>query len=205
MAQAPWDIQPQLKLSRLQLIEKLFREVRHSSLRLHDPIGGDDNWSLGCRIYARSRNTLVQMESQWDWLRIVKDQQQFIFAIGGVPVRFYRGDSESPSNHNLEVAPEEMQQMELCYGAVTPFDLIWRIAIETNNAGEVLRVVLLGAHTEGGIDLRFVIPPDDTLMIFVPPQNPPKRGVTLPPPRVTVLTPKRASDTASNDDSEPKV
>jgi hypothetical protein len=205
MASNPWEIQPQLTLPRLQLVEKLLRDVRHASLRLHDPLGGDDNWSLGCRIYARSRNTLAQMESQWEWLRIVKDQQQFIFAIGGVPVRFYRGDSESPPAHNLELAPEEMQQMELCYGRENPFDLIWRVAIETNNVGEVLRIVLIGAHTEGGVDVRFVIPPDDTLAIFVSPPVPVKRGVTLPPPTVTVLTPKRASDTEQNDDSGPKI
>lgn len=135
----------------------------------------------------------------------MKDQQQFIFAIGGVPVRFFRGDSESPPAHNLEVAPEAMQQMELCYGHENPFDLIWRIAIETNGLGEVLRIVLIGAHTEGGVDFRFVIPPDETLAIFVPPQMPVRRGITLPAPSVTVLAQKRASDTDSNDGCGPKV
>lgn len=205
MASKPWQIQPQLTLPRLQLLEKLLRDVRHSALRLHDPVGGDDNWSLGCRIYARSRNTIAQMEAQWDWLRIVKDQQQFIFAVDGVPIRFFRGDSESPSAHNLQVALEEMHQMELCYGSEGPFELIWRIAIETSSAGEVLRIVLIGAHSEGGIDMRFVIPQDDTIAIFTPPQVPIKRGVQLPPPSVTVLTQKRANETKSNDDSEPNI
>jgi hypothetical protein len=204
MASNPWEIQPDFVLSRLQLLETLLREVRHRALALHEPVDGDNNWSLGCRIYARSCSALVQAAERWDWLSIVDDGQQFIFKIANVPVRFFHGDSESPSADKLAVAPEEALQLGMCYGD-SAVDLIWRLVVETNNAGEVLRIVLIGAHTEGGIDVHFPIPRDDKLTMFAPPRAPTRRGVTMPPPSITVLTPKRAGDTDSNDDSEPNI
>lgn len=92
----------------------------------------------------------------------------------------------------------------MCYGD-NAIDLIWRMAVETNSAGEVLRIVLIGAHTDRGIDVHFPIPRDDKLAVFAPQATPIKRGVVLPPPSVTVLTPKRANDTDSNDESGPQV
>jgi hypothetical protein len=204
MAPKPWEIQPDFVLSRLQLLEKVLREARHRTLALHDPVEGDNNWCLGCRIYARSCSALVGAAGQWDWLSIVDEGQQFIFKIGNVPVRFFHGDSESLSPNRLEVAPEEALQLGMCYGD-SAIDLIWRLVVETNSAGEVLRIVLIGAHTEGGIDVHFPIPRDDKLTAFAPPRTPTRRGVMMPPPSVTVLTPRRTGDTNSNDDSEPKV
>lgn len=199
MALRPWQVHPDLSLSRLQLLEKLLREIRHQTLSLHDPAGGDNNWSLGCRIYARSCSALANATRVWDWLSIVDEGQQFIFKIGSVPVRFYHGDSESPSAQHLEVAPEEAEQLSLCYGD-SGIDLIWRLAVETNALGEVRRIALIGAHSEGQIDLHFAIPRDDKLTVFAAPRTPIKRGVSLPAPGVRVLRSKQASDAISNDD-----
>jgi hypothetical protein len=201
MAQSPWEIHPDLALSRLQLLESLLRDVRHRTLALHDPVDGDNNWSLGCRTYARSCNALINAACQWNWLSIVEEGQQFIFKIGAVPVRFYHGDSESPSAQHLEVAPQEAVQLGMCYGD-RAIDLVWRLAVETNSVGEVLRIVLIGAHTEGGVDVHFPIPTANKIAPFTVTRSPPERGVPLPAPSVTILTPKRASDTKANDDTE---
>lgn len=182
----------------------VLREARYRSLALHDPLAGDNNWSLGCRIYARSCNALLEASRQWDWLGIVEEGQQFIFRIGAVPVRFFHGDSESPTNRNLEVAPVEALQIEMCYGD-NRVDLIWRIAVETNQVGEVRRIVLIGAHSAGGIDIHFPIPVNEKLGVFAPPKPSGKRGVQLPPATVTVLTQKRVNESDANDGNEPKV
>jgi hypothetical protein len=174
----PWEIHPDLTLSRLQLIEAVLRDTRHRTLRLHDPIEGDSAWSLGCRVYARSCHALIQAARQWPWLRILDAGLQFIFAIGAVPVRFYHGDSQSPP---LDLAPPEALQLALCYGDAAA--VVWRIAVETTDLGEVWRIVLIGAHGEGRVDVRFTIPPDDRLVAFALP--PLQRDVSPSPPEVT--------------------
>lgn len=204
MAKSPWEIHPDLTLPRLQLLEALLREVRHRALALHDPLEDDNNWSLGCRIYARSCGALLRASEQWDWLGIIDSGQEFVFTIGAVPVRFYHGDSECPETSRLEPAAAELVQLGMGYGD-TAMDLLWRLAIETNTGGEVSRIVLIGAHTEGGIDIHFPIPRNEKLAVVTTLRAPVKRGVTLPPPRVTVLNPKRAGERRSDGDGEPQV
>jgi len=204
MAKTPWEIHPDLTLPRLQLLEALLREVRHRALSLHDPLEDDNNWSLGCRVYARSCGALVRASEHWDWLGIIDPGQEFVFTIGRVPVRFYHGDSESPAANRLEPASGELLQLGMGYSD-SATDLLWRLAVETNAAGEVSRIVLIGAHTEGGVDVHFPIPRDEKLAVLATLRTPVKRGVTLPPPRVIVLTSKRAGDKTSDDDGGAKV
>jgi len=99
----PWDYHPDLTAARLVEVAKLLREGRHDAVERHDETIGDDNWVLGVRAYSCGRFRVMQAHEQGKrpWLSIINPTLQFIFAVGLVPVRFYRGDAEEPSEKDL--------------------------------------------------------------------------------------------------------
>jgi hypothetical protein len=186
MTKQPWDFHADLSLDRLQLVAKILKDTRRRTILQHQPSAGDGNWSLGCRIYERSCEMLTRAGQRlWPWLRVVQEPLQFIFTVGDVPMRFFHGDAECPAAHHLYPVESEWRQLNMAFGDAR-VDLVWRIAVESNETGETERVLAIGATLGGSVECSFVIPAlDDSIALWDPLTTEVGPGVALPAPTVT--------------------
>ena len=150
----PQDCHPDLQEERLLTLAQFFATTRSNVVSLHDPLAGDDAWSLGCRGFARWRNLLIQKakSGEWPWSSILNPGKKFIFAVGSVPVRFYRGKIDRAPYRTLASNALELTQLSLAF-ATEPEqyrDLKWRFAIETDFLGEPSAVIFAGLAGEDG-------------------------------------------------------
>ena len=150
----PHQCHPDLQEDRLLALAQFFASTRSAVVALHDPLNGDDSWSLGCRGFARWRNLLLQkaMSGEWDWFSVVDPGKKFIFSIGQIPIRFYRGSSKRPPTRTLANNAQELTQLSLAFATTGEQyrDLIWRFAIETDFLGEPSSVIFAGLSSDDG-------------------------------------------------------
>jgi len=150
----PHDYHPDLQEDRLLALAQFFANTRSAVVALHDPLAGDDSWSLGCRGFARWRNLLLSKSKsgEWDWLGIVNPGKKFIFSIGAVPVRFYRGSHKRPPDRTLISNAQELKQLSLAFATTEAEcrDVKWRFAIETDYLGEPSAVIFASLAGEPG-------------------------------------------------------
>lgn len=149
----PWDLHPALAADRLAACARLLARGRADAVAMADPWAGDDAWSIGCRAYSFSRNRLRQAADggRYPWLGVLDETHHFVFLIDGVPVRFFRGDAEEPSKRTLRQQESEAQQLALALGdAGNAEGLMFRLAVETKQDGNVARVVFLALRGEAG-------------------------------------------------------
>lgn len=197
MPKQPWDYHEDLSLDRLQLLAKVLRDTRQDTVALHDPSAGDTSWSLGCRVYARSTEMLSRAaDILWPWLVVVQDSLEFVFSVGVVPLRFFHGDANRPDAQHLKVIDAEARQLGFAFGDARA-DLVWRIVVETNAAGEAEDIVLIGSTSERNVECQFIIPPLDNSVSFFEPLKPGGGGgVELPSP---IITPRQEKQTKDED------
>ncbi len=186
MPKRPWDFHPDLSRDRLQLVAEVLRHVRRDSIRRHDPAVFDTSWTLGCAIYGRSAEMLARVGAElWEWFRVIQPPLEFVFAVGAVPMRFCRDDPDNPEIQHLRVTDAEFRQSEFAFGCST-VDLLWRIVVVANPAGEPDSVVVIAVTPSGDIHCKYVVPELEGAIAFI--TNPviarPGPGVELPPPMV---------------------
>ena len=155
----PTEKYPPLTDERLSLIASTLREVRDTTLTLYDPLGGDNPWSHGCRVYARSCYRVKQLAQRQAWLSIIEEEPKpiFTFAIEGIPIRFYKGPPEDPPANYLVTTYGELLQRQL-FKDLRPLDKILRISVETDREGRVSTVKLVELDEAGGATGVYLIP-----------------------------------------------
>ena len=155
----PSEKYPPLSDERLSLIANSLREERNNTLALYDPLGGDNEWSHGCRVYARSCFRVRRLVEKHPWLSIVGEEPKlrFTFAIGGIPIRFYRGSPDDPPGNYLVTTFGELKQRQLFEG-LRPLDRILRLAIETDSEGRASTVKLVELDEAGEATGVYLIP-----------------------------------------------
>ena len=148
----PWDVHPALTEERLRLCARLLANARRDALAMAAYEMGDDAWSVGCRAYAFGRQRLKRVAASGThaWLQVMDDSHHFVFLIDQVPVRFYRGAADEPTTRTLRRYEAEAQQLGLALGGDALDGLLFRLAVETNTAGGVERVVFLALRGEEG-------------------------------------------------------
>lgn len=203
MSTKPWDIHPDLTEERLQVLARLIREVRGKALLLHEPAEGDSNWGLGCRAHERTCYAIKQAAENNSWLKVIEGSLHFVFQIGKVPIRFYRGEADNPSPRSLRRNyPEiEANQGSLPFASVE-LDWFWRLAIETDISGEVYRVVMVQVAEGGDTKNPWPIPFEAPVIPLVPIVPLRQEGIVLPPPEVMPLIqekPASGEDKAAGD------
>jgi hypothetical protein len=161
----PSYVHPDLTEERLQALATFFASTRSAVAALHDPLAGDDAWALGCRGFARWRNLLVSksQSGEWPWFQVLDPSKRFIFAIGSVPVRFYRGNTKRAPSRTLVQSAQELAQLSLAFSMeeVQYRELSWRFAIETDFLGEPSKVVFAAlAKDDGAVVYHWAIPFD---------------------------------------------
>lgn len=197
MSKLPWDHHPDLSLDRLQLVAKILRDARQSALLLHDPGGGDTPWTLGCRAYGRCAEMLSRAAGKTcSWMRIISPPLEFVFTIGEVPVRFFRGDPSNPDGPHLRMSDAEAYQYGLAFGD-RAVELRWRIVVETNATGETDRIVLIGSTDDRNVECKYMIPLLSDVTFIEPGREQARPPVQLPPPVVRL---RRDRQTKSDDE-----
>jgi hypothetical protein len=201
----PWSKYPDLTKERLSVIAGIIRRVRIETLALHDRGGGDNQWSLGCRIYSRTCHALREASSLYEWLTILPETEtlRFSFAIGYVSFRFYRGKPDDPPERYLMSTYGELHHLQrtLQIEGLHPLDKVLRLAVEPDTT-EVCQVTFVEVDEGGNVTETYRIPMEAeekkvTLLEAKP--------VDLPPPTLEPLKSeeeqleeKRREDTKGN-------
>jgi hypothetical protein len=142
----------------------MLANARRDALALASYEMGDDPWSVGCRAFAFGRNRLERAASSGDypWLEVLDDSAHFVFVIGGngngVPVRFYRGAADEPTERTLKRQEMEVQQLSLALGEAEAEGLAFRLAVETDGTGRVERVVFLALRGDDRVECFWPVP-----------------------------------------------
>src|SRR3954471_16941087 len=160
----PWDFHPALSEDRLRICARMLANARRDALAMASWELGDDPWSIGCRAFAFGRHRLKRAAAsgQYPWLAVLDDSAHFVFVIGsdsnGVPVRFYRGAADEPTERTLRRQEVEVQQLSLALGEAAAEGLAFRLAVETGEAGRVERVVFLALRGEDRVECFWPVP-----------------------------------------------
>lgn len=144
----------------LRVCARLLAGARRDALAMAAYEMGDDSWSVGCRAYAFGKQRLKRVAGsrQHNWLHVLDDSHHFVFLIEDVPVRFYRGLADEPTNRTLRRQQTEAEQLGLALGEDLASGLVFRLAIETNPAGGVERIVPGVARRGGSGGVRVADP-----------------------------------------------
>ncbi|WP_426955586.1 hypothetical protein [Muricoccus radiodurans] len=159
----PWEFHPALTEERLRLCARMLANARRDALAMASYDLGDDPWSIGCRAFAFGRHRLKRAASsgEFPWLEVLDDSAHFVFVIGsnghGVPVRFYRGAADDPTDRTLRLQEIEAEQLNLALGEAAD-GLMFRFAVETGEAGRVERVVFLALRGEDRVECFWPVP-----------------------------------------------
>ena len=162
----PWDLHPALAEERLRICARMLANARRDALAMASYELGDDPWSVGCRAFAFGRHRLKRAAASGDypWLEVLDDSAHFVFVIGsnghGVPVRFYRGAADDPTDRTLRRQEMEAEQLTLALGEAAAEGLVFRFAVETGAGGRVERVVFLALRGEDHVECFWPVPLD---------------------------------------------
>ena len=146
----PWEIHPDLTQDRLVAVAQLLRLARNDALDRFDPNIGDDVWTLGCCAFQYGCHRISEASSSGlhPWLTVQDASKQFVFRIGAVPARFYRGSPDEPTPRTLNQSYPELRQLTLSFPQeAVERNFAYRFAVETDIDGMVLSisfVALLG-------------------------------------------------------------
>jgi hypothetical protein len=184
----PWDHHPALMRDRLVTIGQLIRTGRNRALDRFDPSIGCTAWNVGCDAFSFQRHQIVAASADYDWLEILDPGMQFVFTIGGIPVRFYRGEPDEPSERTLKQSFSELRQASL-FSAEELIKLtaepIYRFAVETDIDGSLAAVTFVVLDGETPV-LSWPVPLDEPVTKVSPLWVPGGEGVDLPPPTVGI-------------------
>ena len=103
-------------------------------------------------VYAFSRHRLQRAAEigEHTSLTVLDASLHFVFLIDRVPVRFYRGAADDPTDRTMRRQQIEAQQLSLALRDSDAVDdgLVFRLAVETGEAGRVDRVVFVALRGE---------------------------------------------------------
>jgi hypothetical protein len=209
----PWDVEPELTRERLVWIARRFAAVRMKAREAHESEEGDGKWGFGCRCYERQMFAIIEASRSGDrpWLTLQNATKKFVFRVGSIPMRFYKG-RPGKLRPNLRESFDELRQRNLPLGmsmllpSMGAAALGWCIAVETDGNGLVSRVTV-AAHSgeETELVLSYEIPFDEAdsggLLTPFPPPPPPPPAVPIPSPSVSAPVEKKktSDDTEGND------
>lgn len=186
--QLPWKYHTDLTRERLMKVAALIVAGRNAALERFSPSVGSNGWTLGCEAFqfGRFRISAAAGSDGYEWLFIVDPSMQFVFKIGEVPVRFYKGAPDEPSERTLRQSFSELKQLSLSFPKVSKgSELAYRFAVETDFEGEVINIAFVGLHGEIPV-LVWNVPLDESRGTLVTiPQSLPE-GDDLPKPTVRV-------------------
>lgn len=209
----PWTICPSFTDVRLRALACEIVRAREEVLREYRPEKGDDPWCLGCRAYRWTCHAIAGLADSGahGWLRVREQGLSFTILIEDEPIRFFCGEPERPTRRSLQrgvrdlLAQENLAFYEEELGS-SGLGWFWLLAIETDEAGHPIRVVLLQANGAGEVRNPWDIPLGADIPAVADVSIDRAEPVVPPPPRVrprTAVMRRAAGDsTDPGDDDE---
>lgn len=155
----PWEVDSRLKEDQLVEIGNIIKDVRNSTVELHDPDNGDGPWGLGCRVYDRTVNILAQKVFDYEWLELLRENLYFVILVNGVPIRYYKGTPETPPHRTLcKRLPEIYAEQCVFDFEESNRDWFWRLGVEPDNEQKVLQTTIAQLNKKGDFKNVWVIP-----------------------------------------------
>lgn len=193
----PWEHHSALARDHLITIGKLIERGRNHALDRFDPSIGCTPWTVGCEAFAFQKFEIESAALDLDWLEIIDPTMQFIFSVGGVPVRFYRGEPDDPTARTLKQSFSELKQLSL-FGADELVKLTaepaYRFAIETDVDGALTAITFVVLAGETPV-LTWQVPLDEPVTKISPLWVEGSEGVELPAPSVGIPSPNQKDGT----------
>lgn len=184
----PWEHNPALSEDRLVIIGQLIRQGRNDALDRYDQAVGCDGWTVGCEAFAFQKHQIIKAAEHTDWLDILNPSMEFVFSIGGVPVRFYRGEATEPHARTLRQTFAELNQMSL-FGSDelerAGAHLLHRFAVETDFDGSITRITYVVLNGTTPL-LTWIVPLDAPVTKISPLWIEGSEGVVLPFPPIKI-------------------
>jgi hypothetical protein len=178
----PWEISPALTEERLRFLGEMLVQIRAEVMKAQEPEKGDGAWDGGCRAYARTCFSLVVASESGalPWLYAVylnNSLLQIELRVAGVPLIYFRGDSQNPAMRHVYRAPF---QMSLFPDATDDVAYCWAMILEADREGNPLRVVVAQLNEAGETRNRWIAAEVRQQSNNVVPMT--KEGPDLPPP-----------------------
>ena len=150
----PWQIHPALTEQRLRTLGRVILQARRGALAEYKPENGDNSWSLGCTVYARTCHAIARAAIGEDhsWLSVVEnDGLRFVLSIGGVPLRFCRGILGRPPSRSLIVrcAETAARQRAFEFMETAEVETLLRLVVEIGDGGDVASITLVQVDSDG--------------------------------------------------------
>lgn len=135
----PWDYHAEFVEERLVKVAQLLALGRGSAVDRFNPAIGDDNWTLGVCAYNYGCFQISRAAGtpSFEWLGVIDPGKHFQFSIGGVPMRFWRGDPADPTAKISVATPFEQLLLDLEPGVPTA-GMLFRIGVTTDEEGALL-------------------------------------------------------------------
>lgn len=192
----PWEHHPDLAEDRLITIAQLIQRGRNEALDRFNALIGCDGWTVGCEAYAFQKHQIIHAAESLDWLEILDPSMQFVFSVGSVPARFYRGGPEEPTNRTLKQSFPELDQLSLFSEdelAKLGSKPLYRFAVETDLDGSVSSISFVVLSGDTPIS-TWPIPLDGAVSKVAPLWVEGSQGVELPAPSVGIPGAKEDRD-----------
>lgn len=159
----PWELHPALTKERLSPIARIIWDARAGAADDAKWELGENRWDIGCRAFSRIKRAIAQaaVHDLREFLSIQDESSYFVFKIGGVPVRVYRGDTEEDAPTRYAVARTQ-ERLDLQYAFAlfdtpTP-DAIFRIVVETDTKANPTGIFLVQVKSDGTVINPWRIP-----------------------------------------------
>ncbi len=193
----PWEHHPALTRERLVTVAQLIKQGRNTALNRFDPSIGCTGWNVGCDAFSFQRHQIIEASTHIDWLEVLDPSMQFVFSIGNIPVRFYRGEPDEPNDRTLKQTFSELRQLSLFSGEElikisTP---VYRFAVETDFDGSLTAITFVVLAGEQPV-LTWPVPLDEPVTKVSPLWIEGSDGVDLPPAVVGIPSKKKKDGTA---------
>lgn len=135
----PWDYHSELTEDRLVKVAQLLARGRGSAVDRFDPAIGDDRWTMGVCAYQYGCYQIKQAVGMpgFEWLGVIDASKHFQFSIGGVPMRFWRGNPTEPTAKISVPTPFEQLWLDLEPGVPTA-GVVFRIGVTIDEEGALL-------------------------------------------------------------------
>lgn len=218
MDRLPWEVTPEFTEDRLRLVAATFDRVRHEAVDAQEPDKGDGNWGLGCRAYERTCYALSKQSTESAnkrWFAVEAEKLECTLRIGGVPIKFYRGESQDPKPRALRggaklalrnAASGQADMFEAFGEKRDESEWFWLLAVETHGDGTVARVVVFQATEDGRGRNYWPIPLHESIPSVADVTPIAREGVELPRPKVSAKAPAQeapaSADSASDGSSK---
>lgn len=201
----PWEIHPALTEPRLTEIGRLVWAARKGAAEGARWKEGDCLWNIGCTAYVRTRYLIAMATQVTDWLSLASTSpnEGFVFRIGGVPIRFYRGDPQDAAPEKYAYATHnELRSLQAAFAirdTPTP-DAYFRLVVKTDPQGFPFSVTLVQVNAKGEIQNPWRIPVEPTTAMRQIAEAR-EEAVELPPPPVGDEVTAREVARGNSDDS----